>query len=263
VTDPTLIDQADEHQRLGRFSEAADLYRDALARDPENPVLHTNLAHILQTQGLLDQAIASYQRAITLDPDLHAAWYALGCAWSARKEDALSLDCFKKSILACPDHGPSHHNLGKALFRLGLIDEALTHFRSAAALGSDLRPLTAIATTIPGSPSADHIAILHARKEWVKNHLPPPDPSYKFIPPTANHRPIRIGYISSFFHQQNWMKPVWGLINHHDRQKVQIFYFPMRPSQNAPAIRNMLTMNSTTSQLSRTAPRQKQSTDAK
>ena len=29
--------------------------------------------------------------------------------------------------------------------------------------------------------------------------------------------PLRIGYLSSAFHSANYMKPVWGLINHHDR----------------------------------------------
>ena len=36
---------------------------------------------------------------------------------------------------------------------------------------------------------------------------------------------MRIGYVSSFFHRDNWMKPVWGLINQHDRSKVQVHLF--------------------------------------
>src|SRR5208283_4466336 len=33
---------------------------------------------------------------------------------------------------------------------------------------------------------------------------------------------LRIGYLSSFFQRRNWMKPVWGAINHHDRESFEI-----------------------------------------
>lgn len=229
MTDRTLTDQALEHQRSGRLSEATDLYRQALTLDPGNPQIHTSLANILQTQGQIDEAIVGYQRAISLDPALHPAWYALGCAWSTKKEDANALDCFAKAIELSPAHGPSHHNIGKTLFRLGLIDEAIERFRTAIALGEGFLPRTAIATTIPGSPNADHRAVLQARREWAETHLPPLDAHKKFVRQSAEHRPLRIGYISSFFHRRNWMKPVWGLVNRHDRERFQISLFSDAP----------------------------------
>ena len=36
---------------------------------------------------------------------------------------------------------------------------------------------------------------------------------------------LRVGYCSKFFHAQNWMKPVWGVINHHDREAFEIHLF--------------------------------------
>jgi predicted O-linked N-acetylglucosamine transferase (SPINDLY family) len=60
-------------------------------------------------------------------------------------------------------------------------------------------------------------------------HLPPVDPAKKFPREPPVGRTLRIGYISSFFHSRNWMKPVWGLINHHDRQRVQVYLFSDAP----------------------------------
>jgi predicted O-linked N-acetylglucosamine transferase (SPINDLY family) len=33
---------------------------------------------------------------------------------------------------------------------------------------------------------------------------------------------LRIGYLSAFFHAANYMKPVWGLINQHDRERFEL-----------------------------------------
>ena len=36
---------------------------------------------------------------------------------------------------------------------------------------------------------------------------------------------IRLGYVSAFLDKRNWMKPVWGLIGRHDRQRFEIHLF--------------------------------------
>jgi len=49
----------------------------------------------------------------------------------------------------------------------------------------------------------------------------------------ANAQHLRIGYVSSFFHRENWMKPVWGLINQHDRSIVQVNLFSDAPAASS------------------------------
>jgi predicted O-linked N-acetylglucosamine transferase (SPINDLY family) len=39
---------------------------------------------------------------------------------------------------------------------------------------------------------------------------------------------IRVGYVSAFFGSRNWMKPVWGVVNHHDRSTFEIHLFADR-----------------------------------
>jgi predicted O-linked N-acetylglucosamine transferase (SPINDLY family) len=46
---------------------------------------------------------------------------------------------------------------------------------------------------------------------------------------------LKIGYVSAFFHKDNWMKPVWGLIGQHDRTGFQIHLLSDR-TELTPAI---------------------------
>jgi predicted O-linked N-acetylglucosamine transferase (SPINDLY family) len=185
----------------------------------------------LHSLGQLDEAIAVYQEAVRLDEHCHPAWYALGCAWESKGDDAVALGCFRKALSLAPEHGETHHNTGKVLHKLGLTDEAMERFRCAQALGRGFLPNTAIATLIPGSPCAGNSAILEARRFWAQTHLPPLDSHKRSQRASPRARRLRVGYLSSFFQSHNWMKPVWGLLNHHNRDRFEVFLFSDGPEE--------------------------------
>jgi predicted O-linked N-acetylglucosamine transferase (SPINDLY family) len=96
-------------------------------------------------------------------------------------------------------------------------------------LGEDERsvPLLNLATSIPGSPAATHADIVAARRAWaasIRAELPartaPPKRQ-----PAVTGRPVRLGYVSAFFGSPNWMKPVWPLLAHHDRERFALHVF--------------------------------------
>jgi protein O-GlcNAc transferase len=105
-----------------------------------------------------------------------------------------------------------------------------------------------LATIAPFDPRLDHAAILKYRRalgaavrlRTVSPDLSPPDPARsperegeeKSVGGGPRRKPLKIGYVSSFFDDDNWMKPVWGLIDHHDSDKVEIHLFSdeSRPS---------------------------------
>jgi predicted O-linked N-acetylglucosamine transferase (SPINDLY family) len=176
-----------------------------------------------------DAAIEACREILRLDDGFHPAWYGLGCAWERKGDDAIALACFRKALTLSPQHAETHHNLGKVLHKLGFCDEAIERFQAALALGGGVLPSTAIATLIPGSPRATNSTVLHARRSWAETHLPAVDPgrSHRRSPPQG--RRLRVGYLSSFFQSPNWMKPVWSLINHHNRERFEIFLFSDGP----------------------------------
>jgi predicted O-linked N-acetylglucosamine transferase (SPINDLY family) len=186
-------------------------------------------ADAFHERGQLTPALDAYKQALALDARMAEAWWGLGCALGVQAEHAAALKAFERLVALCPEHGLAQHNLGKELFDLGRIDPAFDAFRKAAAL---LRPnsmsLTMIATAIPGSARADNQAVLEARRAWAAACVAPSTGKAQRQPAPAAAR-LRVGYVSAFFANRNWMKPVWGLVNRHDRERFEIHLFSDAP----------------------------------
>jgi protein O-GlcNAc transferase len=90
--------------------------------------------------------------------------------------------------------------------------------------------LGSLASIAAFDPRMNHAQILRCRKAWYgslsENFGDSYGPRRKRILPK---KVLKIGYVSSFFHRENWMKPVWGLINHHHRDDFQIHLFSDAP----------------------------------
>ncbi|HBG06508.1 MAG: hypothetical protein A2075_00615 [Geobacteraceae bacterium GWC2_58_44] len=84
----TMLIKAQANQ--GKLSEAMSLCEEALKGNKLDPALHHLRAEILQEQGEVEEARASLERAIYLDPQLVLAHFALGnlALWGGRKEKA-------------------------------------------------------------------------------------------------------------------------------------------------------------------------------
>ena len=141
-----------------------------------------------------------------------------------------ALEAFRHLVAARPEHAPSQHNLAKAYFGLGEIDCAIDHFRKSIHLDRHPDSLGALATIAPFDPRMNHAQVLRFREAWYgslverskRRRLPR---RRKLSPSTI----LRVGYVSSFFHCANWMKPVWGLINHHNPSRVEVHLFSDAP----------------------------------
>jgi predicted O-linked N-acetylglucosamine transferase (SPINDLY family) len=151
-------------------------------------------------------------------------FYSSGNEASGRGDFALAAEQYRRSLELSPDWHEAQHNLASVLYQLGQIDEALELFRTAAA-GKDT-PFSAgmQAVIIPGAPKANNEDILETREHWGCMITPyaVPAPPRRFRNAAA---PSRIGYMCSFFDRENYMKPVWALINRHDRNRFEIHLF--------------------------------------
>jgi len=234
--DSPYLREAVAHYEAGRLAEASAACLEGLRKSPADAPLHQLLGSVLQSQELLDESIAAYDRALVIDDRLTGAWYGSGCALYSKGEFATALDRFERAAALAPGQAEVHHNAANALYRLGLVDESIGRYRQSLALRDDIRPRTALATVIPGSPAADHAAVLAARREWFDAYLPSVTPKPLRTGLEAGGR-LRIGYLSSFFHGRNWMKPVWGLINRHDRNGFEVHLFSDGPESGCAGYR--------------------------
>lgn len=90
------------------------------------------------------EAVAAFQQAVKLDPDLAEAHFrlALGYEALAKQEDAESqykkaVEAYKKHLEASPDDAEAHYNLGQTYANLGNYSEAIRSYRQATKLKSD------------------------------------------------------------------------------------------------------------------------------
>ena len=177
-------------------------------------------------------------------PDIEHLFHAAQHHLDILKQPSTAASLFTQILEHLPDHLEARYNLGKALFALGDTAAAIASFRRAHQLAiSAARPdaarlsLKSIAVAIPGDPSADNADILAARSAYAAT-LDHPAPISDFSSRDRSpDRSLTIAYLSSFFDRENWMKPVWALINQHPRDQfaVRLFSFGPTPDPDNPA----------------------------
>ncbi|MEM1413109.1 MAG: tetratricopeptide repeat protein [Pseudomonadota bacterium] len=205
--------------------------RNAVEADPDNRDRLRDLASAQFEAGQIAECLTTYNRLIALGKVSADCWLEIGNALKQCGEHAQAVLAFRES-LTIHQSPEAHHQLGQSLFALGQVDEAVSHLHQAVQSGGALGSRAALATMIPGAPGASHAEILAARREFA-DALAETDMSItpRAFRPRAplQGRPIRVGYVSSWFAAQNYMKPVWALINRHDRSRFEVHLFSDTP----------------------------------
>lgn len=83
---------------LRRPAEAEEAMRSGIARSPENAVGHYHLGRILLEAGKVDEAMASFERAITANTAFEPAYLALASMHEARHEKEQAVAVLKKYL---------------------------------------------------------------------------------------------------------------------------------------------------------------------
>ena len=182
------------------------------------------LGDALHAAGKGAMAVRCYEASLSSSPADADAWYGLGRAHAAAGDHAAAAHALQRSVQLEPHHAAALHELGRAWFELGCVEHAMGCLRQALALGNDAvrrQALTNLAVLVPGSPVDDARSIRSTRQAFAR--LLPSAP--RRAPRSTRAGPLRVGYVSAFFHQAHWMKPVWALLRHHDRTAVEVHLF--------------------------------------
>jgi predicted TPR repeat methyltransferase len=118
----------------GETEQAMASYQRAIALDPTHVNSHNNLATLLGRQGKLDEACASLQKVLALDPNHYDAHCNLGNVLLHQGKLDEAFNSFQRAIALNPDHLHALNNLGALLERQGRLDEAFASLRKALSL---------------------------------------------------------------------------------------------------------------------------------
>ncbi|MEA2902857.1 MAG: hypothetical protein QOI12_244 [Alphaproteobacteria bacterium] len=189
----------DEAARAGRFAQAEDLYRQALASAPNDIMALYRLGQLARQSGHHDAALGLFRHAIALDdgiPELHVAM-AMANHEAGRLKDAAGhcakairlrrdfaeahfvhgnvlLDqgdlaeaaaCYRRAVAARPDYPEALINLGEALYKLGRADDAIAAWQRAQS--SRPHPLAAMNLGIALMQQGQHAEAIEQFKRAV------------------------------------------------------------------------------------------------
>ena len=104
---------------------------------PADPQLLVQQARGFRQQGQFENALASYDQALAVQPDLFEALYNRGILLWEMKRDEDALASLEKAIAIRPGYAATWNNRGNVLRNLGRPEEALASFDQALALKPD------------------------------------------------------------------------------------------------------------------------------
>jgi protein O-mannosyl-transferase len=121
-------------QESGRLDDAIASYDRALALDPTAADVHRNRGNALAAQGRVDAAIASFGTALRLDPSDARTHNSLGNTLAAAGRHDEAIGEYQSAIARDPRYADAHSNLANVLLMVGRRDEARSHYEQALAV---------------------------------------------------------------------------------------------------------------------------------
>jgi predicted O-linked N-acetylglucosamine transferase (SPINDLY family) len=207
-----------------------------------------------------DEALAAFDRALALKPDLAEAWLGRGnvFVWLKRYEEALA--AFDRALALKPDFPEAWNSRGILLIELKRYHEAIDACDKALALNPNLDGIEGLrlrcktnlcdwtdftdecehlnSSLKNGKGSTDPFSFLgisaspeHQRKcaeLWVAKKYPSFDKS-TWRGEVYKHDRIRIAYVSADFHQHAVSYLIAGMFECHDRSQFEVMAISFGP----------------------------------
>lgn len=107
------------------------VHRPIVDPDLTRAVTASNLGQALWADGRREEAIAQYQRAVSLQPDWASGYFSLGNALGEAGRPAEALTALERAVALDPAHARARYSLGTTLVALGRPREAIDQLRQA------------------------------------------------------------------------------------------------------------------------------------
>ncbi len=119
-----------------QLADEANQLAKRLATSPNNVELINNLASIRRRQGFIQAAIAGFQLALQIRPDLAVVHYNLGNAYAEAGQSEDGISAYQQAIHYQPHFPEAYQNLGDLLNKNGEFEQAIVCYQRSL----ELRP---------------------------------------------------------------------------------------------------------------------------
>jgi predicted O-linked N-acetylglucosamine transferase (SPINDLY family) len=239
--------------------------RRAIALRPDFGVAHSNLAGALIEQNALEEALESGKRAVALAPDFAGALFYYATALLRLGRYAEAEPPLRRVLELSPGLAAAHFNLGMALKLQNRLGEASACLRRAVTINpEDDAAMTAwfnirqeicdwsdyhdnesrARRAIARQPSLGGAFMLLAMDSTAAEKLAcarkvaslfsaPGNALFPATEPPRGER-IRVGYVSSQFRHNAGAYLIAGLLERHDRRRLEIFGYSYGVDDGSP-----------------------------
>ncbi len=131
------MEAAVRHHRSGQLEQAAELYREVLQNEPDNPVALHSLAMLAHRSGRSDTAVELLGRAIAVNPQVPQLHYCIGIAFETIGRPEEAIVAYRQAVSLNPEYFEARNKTVNLLLRLGRLTEALEQTEQAASITPD------------------------------------------------------------------------------------------------------------------------------
>ena len=123
--------------KSGRYCDAVDLFKRAIASDAGNPTLRLNLGGVLGMFGRFEEAAACFRKAISLKSDDVSAYRCLSDALRAQRKPVEAIAVLSEAVKLWSKDPQVYYDLGCALGECGKLDEQIHCYLHALSIQVD------------------------------------------------------------------------------------------------------------------------------
>ena len=126
-------------QRNQDYKSELTIWRDTVAKCPDNERAHNNLGEFLLDESeQLPDATAEFQAALKINPDYAEAHYNLGIALYKAGQISDAIAQYEEALRIKPDYAEAHHNLGLVFSQdPGRLPDAIAEYQAALRIRPD------------------------------------------------------------------------------------------------------------------------------
>ena len=144
LSDAASVDKhykdATAYHDLGEFEQAISEYRQAIALNPNSPIIYNRLGVAYSELKQYDAALDAYQKALALSPMTAEPHYNMGLVYLKQGKLPRALEAFKRAITLNAAWKDAYTGLGEVYLKQGDLEQAAHAYKQATRLNPYTHP---------------------------------------------------------------------------------------------------------------------------